>query len=458
MLRSAGVLESARADDCCVNDREKRGSVARTALLLVPVHAVLRAAEPLVPVLLAYWFGRGEATDIYYFAWAVFALAGSLVFAAFQDSALVPILAEQRLSDGAGVPRLLGSVLAHAWAIGTGISLLVGGLALAWFAARYDGPRFATAATMVAPFSLYLVALCTRTFFATVLVAEGRYVPQPIASAVSMGLNLTVLATLHDRIGITIVPVAALVGETASALLLGWFTTRIVGVRIELTFERPAALRELARLVASEVGGGAVTRVNPIVDQIMASMTGIVGGGTLLRLSGDVSSVPTGLVSAALLPVLLARLADDHARRDLVTFRQNVVQSLAWVMAVLGACAVALHAARVPLLTLVFLRGEMDAEGVKRMADLLPYHLVGLAPFGALLVLVRAHVALKNSRIMIVVGVFNAGCNAIFNVVLMNVMGLEGLALSTSLVQIAVAVVLWQRLESRISMMRANAA
>lgn len=158
-----------------VNDREQHASVARTTLALVPLHALLRAAEPLVPILLAYWFGRGEATDIYYFAWAVFALAGSLVFSAFQDSALVPILAEQRIRDRAGVPRLLGSVLAHAWMIGGLASVAVGALALAWFAARYDGPRFATAAAP--PFSLYLLALCTRTFFATVLVAERRYVP-----------------------------------------------------------------------------------------------------------------------------------------------------------------------------------------------------------------------------------------------------------------------------------------
>jgi putative peptidoglycan lipid II flippase len=411
-----------------------------------------------VPILLAYWFGRGEATDIYYFAWAVFALAGSLVFSAFQDSALVPILAEQRVRERSRVPQLLGSVLAHAWVVGGVTSVAVGALALAWFAARYDGPQFVTAATMVAPFSLYLVALCTRTFFGAVLVGERHYVAQPIAGAVGIGLNLLVLGAFHRTVGIAIVPVGALIGETAGALFLAWFTTRVVGVRIQLTFDRPPALRELAPLVASEVGGGAVTRVNPIIDQLMASMTGVIGGGTLLRLSGDVASVPTGLVSAALLPVLLARLADDHAHGDLATFRRNVVQSLAWVVAALTACALALHAVRVPLLRLVFLRGEMDAEGVNGMATLLPYHLVGLAPFGALLVLVRAHVALKNSRIMVVVGIFNAACNALFNVLLMNIIGLEGLALSTSLVQLAVAVVLWHRLDSRISAMRANAA
>ena len=37
------------------------------------LHIILRAAEPLLPVFLAYWFGRSDATDIYWFARSVFA-------------------------------------------------------------------------------------------------------------------------------------------------------------------------------------------------------------------------------------------------------------------------------------------------------------------------------------------------------------------------------------------------
>jgi putative peptidoglycan lipid II flippase len=110
---------------------------------------------------------------------------------------------------------------------------------------------------------------------------------------------------------------------------------------------------------------------------------------------------------------------------------------------------------RAPILRFVFLRGEMDAEGVDRMIRLLPYHLVGLAPFGALLVLARAHVALKNSGIMIGMGLLNAGSNALFNMLLLKLMGLEGLALSTSCVHLAIAVIFWFQFESRLKVARA---
>ena len=49
------------------------------------------------------------------------------------------------------------------------------------------------------------------------------------------------------------------------------------------------------RLAASEVGGGAVTRINPVVDQLMAGITAVVGGGTILRYAGDVALLPTSV-------------------------------------------------------------------------------------------------------------------------------------------------------------------
>lgn len=437
---------------------QARPSILKTTLLLLPAHIVLRAVEPLLPLLLAYWFGRSDATDIYYFAWAVFSFAGSLVFSAYQDSALVPILAEERLARPKDLPRFLGSVLAHTWTIGGGIAVAVGLGAFAWFALRYEGPSFELAAKMVVPFSLFLVAMCTRTFFAAVLTAERHFFVQPVASALGMVVNLGLVASLHGRIGIAIVPVGALAAELVATAILAWFALRLVGLRIQLCFARPAALVGFARLIAAEVGGGAVTRVNPVIDQLMAGLAAVVGGGTLLRLSGDVSSLPTSLLQAALLPVLLSHLAEDFARRDVATLRRTVVKSLAAVCGLLVVMAVALYAVRLPLLRFVFLRGAMDADGVDRMAAILPYHLVGLAPFGALLVLARAHVAVKNSSIMISMGVLNAGCNAVFNVVLLRAIGLEGLALSTSLVQLAVAVVFWFRFEKRMRALRTEAA
>ena len=433
-----------------------RRSIARTALLVLPAQIGFRALEAALPLLCAYWFGRGDATDIYTFAWAVFAFAGSLVFSMHQDSSLVPVLAEERLARPEGLARLRGSLLGHTWLYGGALSLFVGTIALGWFRLRYDGAAFVTAARMVPAMTAYLIVMSTRSLFSTLATVERQFLIQPIASFLGMLINVSILASTHRSVGITMIPTAALAGELVSSAVLASFLIRGIGVQLTLCLDRPPALRSYARLAASEVGGASVTRINPVLDQLMAGLTRVAGGGTLLRYAGDVALLPTSLLQAALLPVLLNHLSEDFASGDLNKVRRTVVRSTVNVCALLLAVSALLVALRLPLVRLIFLHGQMDDAGVERMAALLPYHLVGLAPFGALLVLARAHIAIKNARIMVPMGILNAFTNAVGNLVLMRWLGLEGLALATSVVHVVVAVVFWVCFETKLSELRSQ--
>ena len=116
-------------------------------------------------------------------------------------------------------------------------------------------------------------------------------------------------------------------------------------------------------------------------------------------------------------PVLLTRLAREAKRP--AEFAATTRRTLAGgrVRSSRGSprCFVAF---RMPLCTLLFLHGAMDRAGVARIAGILPWALAGAAPFGALLVLARAHVAQQNSRIMPGMGVLNSTLNAAFNLLL----------------------------------------
>ncbi len=426
------------------------GSIAGTALRILPLQIIFRAGEGLLPFFLAAWFGSNHSTDVYYFAWAVFAFAGSLVFSAHQDSALVPVLAEERLERPAEVPRLVGSVLAHTWIFGGILAALVAAGALVWFRIRYDGPDFALAGTMVVPFAVYLVILSTRTFFSTLLVSARHFAPQPIASAFGMMTTLAILFLLNERVGVLLIPLASVAGEIVATTTLAWVALRIARLSITLNLSRPPALLKIVRLIAADVGGAAITRINPVIDQLMAGLVGIAGAGTVLKYSGEVALAPTSLLQAALLPVLLSHLSDRFAAREFVIARTTVLKTLTIVCSLLLVISIVLFAIRGPLLRFAFLRGSMTPEGVELMISIFPYHLVGLAPFGALLVLARAHIAAKNTSLFLAVGIINALCNALFNVILLRLIGLPGLALATSAVQAVVAVVLWRKLEQRL--------
>ena len=83
--------------------------------------------------------------------------------------------------------------------------------------------------------------------------------------------------------------------------------------------------------------------------------------------------------------MLLSVLSYEATRIGQVShFRATVQRALFWSCGLLVAASFLVYAVRGPLLRAIFLRGEMDAAGVDRMIEILPYHLVGVAPFGAL--------------------------------------------------------------------------
>jgi putative peptidoglycan lipid II flippase len=93
----------------------------------------------------------------------------------------------------------------------------------------------------------------------------------------------------------------------------------------------------------------------------------------------------------------------------------------------------------------------MDADAVDTMARVLPWTAFGSIPFGALLVLARAHVALQNTRIMLPLGILNAATNLVFDLLFVRVAGLQGIAFATSLVHVVIAVVFWLALRRRLA-------
>jgi putative peptidoglycan lipid II flippase len=438
-----------------VSEGDSGRGLARTTALLLPAQIVLRAGEAALPPLLATWFGHTTGTDVYYFSWAVFAFAGSLVFSAYQDSAVVPILAETRRSNAELLPRLRGSLLVYTVLVGGALSALIGLGATVYFRTKYGATELALALSMVVPFCFYLVALAVKTLLFALLSAEKRFFYQPVCSAAGVAGTLACIELMRARTGVASIPIGQLLGEVI-AILSAWTLGRRF-VPLSPSFEVPEPMRRFVRLIASEVSGGAVTRINPVVDQLMAGMANVEGGGTLLRYSGDVGSLPTSLLQASLLPVLLTHLSEDFAEKKYARIRSTVRRALVWVIAAALGTSAILYEVKGPLLRLAFQHGNMDAAGVERMGRILPYHLVGVASFGALLVLARAHVAIQNSAIMVSMGILNAVSNAVFNVILLRAIGLEGIALSTSMMQTVVAVVFYVRLERKLASLAATA-
>jgi putative peptidoglycan lipid II flippase len=290
-----------------------------------------------------------------------------------------------------------------------------------------------------------MLATICRSFFVGYLHAHRDFASYPVASGAGMALTLALVYSFKGRLSVVAIPLGLLCGETLAGALLLWRARahdRITGgVGEEL------AIRKFARLASMEALGNMVTRVNPLVDQLVARKVAVVGGGTLLGYAFDVASVPTTIAQAAFFSIFLTHLSENAT--DPPRFRALLRRALVWIPLAIAGLSLVLYLLRMPILRLLFLRQAMDVTGVEIIASVLPYALVGAAPFGALLLLARAHVALQNTRIMLGMGLLNAALNAAFNFAFYPVLGLGGIALSTSAMNALVALVFLLQLRKR---------
>jgi putative peptidoglycan lipid II flippase len=416
--------------------------IFRTALLLLPLQAVFRGGEAVLPLLLAAWFGRSAETDLYYLLAAYFVFSGALLTGAFQDSGVVPVLIEVEQNDPERFPQVAGALLGHTLAIGVGVAIVMGTLAAVLAAIGSSAPRLAL--ELIALMALALIAVAVRAFYVGLLNARGLFHAHPVGSGIGMALTLLLTYVGRHAFGVRIIPVAMFTGELTAILILSFLSSRALRFSVRPNLTRPEPVRRIFSLVRLEVTGSLITRINPVIDQLMSGLAGIVGGGTLLRYATDVASLPTSILQATVLPVLLTRLAHEAPRR--ASFVRTTRRTLLIVVATLGILSGLLIVARGPLCSLLFLHGAMDPAGVAKITGILPWALVGVAPFGALLVLARAHVALQNSRIMPSMGITNATLNAVLNLLFLRLFGLPGIAFSTSVTYLVVAVIFWVRL------------
>jgi putative peptidoglycan lipid II flippase len=405
----------------------------------LPLQALFRGGEALLPLVLAAWFGRTSDTDLYYLLAAYFVFASSIITGAFQDSAMVPVLVELEATVPEAAARVVGSLLGHTLAAGAAVAVLAG--AVATFVALMSSE--ARAIPLVLLMSIGLALSSVRAFYVGLLNSREQFSAHPVASGLGMGLSVVVLSSGRHALGIIVIPLATLAGEATAVVLLATYAGRVLGFRVRPHLERSEPVRRIFAMVGLEVTGSVVTRINPVIDQLMSRLGGVLGGGTLLLCANNVASLPTSILQATLFPVLLTRLSEEAPTKGFLRTTKLTVGAVTLVLSLVSAL---LFAFRLPLVRLLFLHGAMDAAGVGEIVDVVPWALAGVVPFGVLLVLARAHVARQNSRIMPSMGLLNASCNALFNLVFVGHFGLAGIALSTSVTYVVVAIVFWIRL------------
>ncbi|MCF6278505.1 MAG: murein biosynthesis integral membrane protein MurJ [Anaerolineales bacterium] len=177
-----------------------------------------------------------------------------------------------------------------------------------------------------------------------------------------------------------------------------------------------AATAEVIRLMGPRLLGVAVVQLNFWVNTWLASRMapGSVAGieyGFALMLMAQVAIAQS--IATAAMPTFAAQ----YALGKLDDVRHSLAASLRGVLLLSVPAAVGLIVLRVPLITLLYQRGEFDARSTEIVAWALLWYAVGLVGHSVMEILARAFYALHDTKTPVIVGIAAMSLNVVFSIV-----------------------------------------
>lgn len=178
--------------------------------------------------------------------------------------------------------------------------------------------------------------------------------------------------------------------------------------------------------------GLAVAEINLFVDTLLASLLK-EGSVSFLYYGNRLVQFPLGLFGVAMGIAILPMLSITSAKNDIRELKDTLSFALRLVFFVTIPATIGLVILRVPIINVLFQRGEFLASDTYYTAVALLYYSVGLCAFAGVKIVVPAFYSLKDAKTPVKIGICAMITNIILNLILMVPLKHGGLALATSL-------------------------
>ncbi|TYP49785.1 murein biosynthesis integral membrane protein MurJ [Thermosediminibacter litoriperuensis] len=396
-------------------------------------------------------FGATSATDAYLVSLTVPAVLFATVAGALSTT-FIPVYSE--------IETKKGRERAVAFAGNLFNVILIVSLIFSLFGAIFSRLLVKLVAMGFSGETLEMAAAFTRiTMFMSAFVALANVLTGYLQSnreftvpaIVGIPYNVIIITALLSSatLGIWGLVVATVLAAAVQALIQLPAATK-AGLKFTLNINfADEDLKRMGILIIPVVLGTGVSQVNVLVDRMLAST---LEEGTIaaLNFASRLNSFVYGLFTLSVATVVYPSLSRLSAEGDMEGFKRALGRALGFVIAIVMPLSAGAMVLRIPIVRFLFERGAFDSRATFMTATALLYYSVGMVGFGLRDVLSRAFYSIRDTSTPMVNGAAAMGINIVLNLILVRIMGLGGLALSTSISALAGTVLLFSSLRKKI--------
>jgi putative peptidoglycan lipid II flippase len=432
--------------------------IAKAATLVMGLFIVSRVLGLVRQMVMGALFGTSGDLDAYLTAARVPEMIFLVVAGGALGSAFIPTFADHLArEDHAGAWRLASAVidlvLIALTATAGLMALFAPALVRTVIAPGFSPPQQALTVSLLRLMLISSVifgvsgvvmgALNAHHHFLLPALAPSLYNLSIIAGALLLGPRLSVMGM---AIGVVVGAALHLLVQVPGLLRYGARYTPTLGLG-------NPSVREVGLLVAPRVLGTAITQINFVINNSLASGMG-EGAVSAINYAWLLMLLPQGVFAQAVGTAAFPTFAAQAARGKREEMRSTLAATLRAVLSLCLPATVGLVALGRPLVRLLFERGAFQAASTEAVAWALALYALGLIGHAGLEIVARAFYALHDTFTPVWVGGLAMGLNVALSLTLPRTFGRAGwpihagLALANSiatLLELVVLLVLIQR-------------
>lgn len=419
----------------------------KASIIVSTMTLVSRVLGLVRDVVVANLMGAGAAADVFFFANKIPNFLRRLFAEGAFAQAFIPVLTEvqaqndkAKLNDFiAKVSGTLGVILFFTAIVGViGSPVLAAMFGAGWFIDYLQdqpgGAKFELASTLLKITFPYILFISLTGFAGAILNTLNKFA---VAAFTPVLLNICIIACAYY--------LTPYVSIGAYALAWGVFIGGIVQLSFQLPFLYRAGVlvkpqwgwsdpnvTKVRTLMIPALFGVSVSQINLLLDTLIASFL-MTGSISWLYYSDRLLEFPLGLFGIAIATVILPTLSRNHVSDDKKSFASNIDWALR-IIAMLGIPAsAALMVLAMPLLLVIFQRGEFSIEDTYMASYSLMAYGAGLFSFMLVKIFAPAFYSRQDTKTPVKYGIITMAANMAFNLVLAWPFSYVGLAMATAL-------------------------
>ncbi|MEI8218388.1 MAG: murein biosynthesis integral membrane protein MurJ, partial [Elusimicrobiota bacterium] len=206
---------------------------------------------------------------------------------------------------------------------------------------------------------------------------------------------------------------------------LGWH------LRWKLKFSHPG-LKQIGTLMIPSMIGLSVDQINAFVDTMAASFLEL-GSITALYYSNRVMQLPLAIFGLALASVALPAMSRAAAEKNMESLKETLNFSVRFILFILIPSAVGLMVLGMPIIHVLFERGNFSHQAALMTNSALFFYSFGLPAYAIAKVMAIAFYSQKETKIPVQVAAAAMVLNVVLILILMPYLKVGGLALATAL-------------------------